>query len=135
MADDAVSASTTSIEDEERERRYLDEVTWNRQEAEFKEQITALEAQHATLKNAWSDIVRTNLLKVDELKKELAEKREARDTKRASLEAERSNSAATHDSLVAGLCAAKVEVAELNERQDRARKKLGEEARTLVGLS
>jgi hypothetical protein len=134
MADDATSASTTSIEDEERERRYLDEVIWNRQEAEYKEQITALEAQHATLKNAWSDIVRTNLLKVDELKQELAAKREARDTKRASLEAERSNSAATHDSLVAGLCAAKVEVAELNERRDRARKKLGEEARTLVGL-
>lgn len=133
MADDATSASTTSIEDEERERRYLEEVTWNRQEAEYKEQITALEAQHATLKNAWSDIVRTNLLKVDELKQELAAKREARDTKRASLEAERSNSAATHDSLVAGLCAAKVEVAELNERRDRARKKLGEEARTLVG--
>jgi hypothetical protein len=133
MADDATSASTTSIEDEERERRYLDEVTWNRKEAEYKEQITALEAQHATLKNAWSDIVRTNLLKVDELKQELAAKREARDTKRASLEAERSNSAATHDSLVSGLCAAKVEVAELNERRDRARKKLGEEARTLVG--
>ena len=46
----------------------------------------------------------------------------------------RSTGAATHDRLVAELCSAKVEVAELNERRDRARKKLGEEARTLVGL-
>ena len=41
----------------------------------YRQQIKALEEQHKTLKNAWSDIVRTNLLKVDELKKELEAKR------------------------------------------------------------
>ena len=36
---------------------------------------------------------------------------------------ESATGAATHDRLVAELCSAKVEVAELNERRDRARKK------------
>ena len=71
---------------------------------------------------------------VDELKKELETKRAKRDSIRDALDAARSTGAATHDRLVAELCSAKVEVAELNERRDRARKKLGEEARTLVGL-
>ena len=102
--------------------------------AAISQQIKALEEQHKTLKNAWSDIVRTNLLKVDELKKELETKRAKRDSIRDALAAARSTGAATHDRLVAELCSAKVEVAELNERRDRARKKLGEEARTLVGL-
>ena len=77
---------------------------------------------------------RLHNLKVDELKKELEAKRAKRDSVRDALAAARSTGAATHDRLVAELCSAKVEVAELNERRDRARKKLGEEARTLVGL-
>ena len=133
MADDATRTSTTSLEDDD-DQRYLDEAAWARREEGYRQQIKALEEQHKTLKNAWSDIVRTNLLKVDELKKELETKRAKRDSIRDALAAARSTGAATHDRLVAELCSAKVEVAELNERRDRARKKLGEEARTLVGL-
>ena len=133
MADDATRTSTTSLEDDD-DQRYLDDAAWARREEGYRQQIRALEEQHKTLKNAWSDIVRTNLLKVDELKKELETKRATRDSVRDALDAARSTGAATHDRLVAELCSAKVEVAELNERRDRARKKLGEEARTLVGL-
>ena len=133
MADDATRTSTTSLEDDD-DQRYLDDAAWARREDGYRQQIKALEEQHKTLKNAWSDIVRTNLLKVDELKKELETKRAKRDSIRDALAAARSTGAATHDRLVAELCSAKVEVAELNERRDRARKKLGEEARTLVGL-
>ena len=133
MADDATRTSTTSLEDDD-DQRYLDDAAWARREEGYRQQIKALEEQHKTLKNAWSDIVRTNLLKVDELKKELEAKRAKRDSIRDALDAARSTGAATHDRLVAELCSAKVEVAELNERRDRARKKLGEEARTLVGL-
>ena len=133
MADDATRTSTTSLEDDD-DQRYLDDAAWARREEGYRQQIKALEEQHKTLKNAWSDIVRTNLLKVDELKKELEAKRAKRDGIRDALAAARSTGAATHDRLVAELCSAKVEVAELNERRDRARKKLGEEARTLVGL-
>ena len=133
MADDATRTSTTSLEDDD-DQRYLDDAAWARREEGYRQQIRALEEQHKTLKNAWSDIVRTNLLKVDELKKELEAKRAKRDSVRDALAAARSTGAATHDRLVAELCSAKVEVAELNERRDRARKKLGEEARTLVGL-
>ena len=133
MADDATRTSTTSLEDDD-DQRYLDDAAWARREEGYRQQIKALEEQHKTLKNAWSDIVRTNLLKVDELKKELETKRAKRDSVRDALAAARSTGAATHDRLVAELCSAKVEVAELNERRDRARKKLGEEARTLVGL-
>ena len=130
MADDATRTSTTSLEDDD-DQRYLDDAAWARREEGYRQQIKALEEQHKTLKNAWSDIVRTNLLKVDELKKELETKRAKRDSVRDALDAARSTGAATHDRLVAELCSAKVEVAELNERRDRARKKLGEEARTL----
>ena len=136
MADDATRTSTTSLEDDD-DQRYLDDAAWNQREEGYRQQIKALEEQHKTLKNAWSDIVRTNLLKVDELKRELEAKRAKRakrDSVRDALAAARSTGAATHDRLVAELCSAKVEVAELNERRDRARKKLGEEARTLVGL-
>ena len=133
MADDATRTSTTSLEDDD-DQRYLDDAAWARREEGYRQQIRALEEQHKTLKNAWSDIVRTNLLKVDELKKELEAKRAKRDGVRDALAAARSTGAATHDRLVAEMCSAKVEVAELNERRDRARKKLGEEARTLVGL-
>ena len=133
MADDATRTSTTSLEDDD-DQRYLDDAAWARREDGYRQQIKALEEQHKTLKNAWSDIVRTNLLKVDELKKELETKRAKRDSVRDAFAAARSTGAATHDRLVAELCSAKVEVAELNERRDRARKKLGEEARTLVGL-
>ena len=136
MADDATRTSTTSLEDDD-DQRYLDDAAWARREEGYRQQIKALEEQHKTLKNAWSDIVRTNLLKVDELKRELEAKRAKRakrDSVRDALAAARSTGAATHDRLVAELCSAKVEVAELNERRDRARKKLGEEARTLVGL-
>ena len=129
----ATRTSTTSLEDDD-DQRYLDDAAWARREEGYRQQIRALEEQHKTLKNAWSDIVRTNLLKVDELKKELETKRAKRDSIRDALDAARSTGAATHDRLVAELCSAKVEVAELNERRDRARKKLGEEARTLVGL-
>ena len=133
MADDATRTSTTSLEDDD-DQRYLDDAAWARREDGYRQQIKALEEQHKTLKNAWSDIVRMNLLRVDELKKELETKRAKRDSVRDALQAARSTGAATHDRLVAELCSAKVEVAELNERRDRARKKLGEEARTLVGL-
>ena len=133
MADDATRTSTTSLEDDD-DQRYLDDAAWARREEGYRQQIKALEEQHKTLKNAWSDIVRTNLLKVDELKRELETRRAKRDSVRDALAAARSTGAATHDRLVAELCSAKVEVAELNERRDRARKKLGEEARTLVGL-
>ena len=104
-----------------------------RAEDGYRQQIKALEEQHKTLKNAWSDIVRTNLLKVDELKKELETKRAKRDSVRDALAAARSTGAATHDRLVAELCSL-VEVAELNERRDRARKNRRGGADVAVGL-
>ena len=111
MADDATRTSTTSLEDDD-DQRYLDDAAWARREEGYRQQIKALEEQHKTLKNAWSDIVRTNLLKVDELKKELETKRAKRDSIRDALAAARSTGAATHDRLVAELCSAKVEVAD-----------------------
>ena len=84
MADDATRTSTTSLEDDD-DQRYLDDAAWARREDGYRQQIKALEEQHKTLKNAWSDIVRTNLLKVDELKKELETKRAKRDSVRDAL--------------------------------------------------
>ena len=75
MADDATRTSTTSLEDDD-DQRYLDDAAWARREDGYRQQIKALEEQHKTLKNAWSDTVRTNLLKVDELKRELETKQD-----------------------------------------------------------
>lgn len=65
-------------------RRYLDDDAWKAKETEYRKQVEGLEAQHATLRDAWSDIVRTNLMAVDELKAELKRKTAARDAAKAA---------------------------------------------------
>mmetsp|Transcript_21658 Transcript_21658/g.66634 ORF Transcript_21658/g.66634 Transcript_21658/m.66634 type:complete len:143 (-) Transcript_21658:211-639(-) len=122
--------SNRSLEDDdEADEAYLDDDAWKAKETEYRKQVEGLEAQHATLRDAWSDIVRTNLMAVDELKAELKRKTAARDAAKAARDDVVTTGDAKHERLVAELAAAKVSVAELSEARDRAQKLLGEEAR------
>ncbi|KAH8052330.1 hypothetical protein JL720_14967 [Aureococcus anophagefferens] len=61
-------SSSLELEEEDKEE-LLDEELWRARKAEYEAQIVGLEEEQATLRDAWSDIVRDNLSTVDDLKR------------------------------------------------------------------
>ncbi|KAH8054753.1 hypothetical protein JL722_8701 [Aureococcus anophagefferens] len=61
-------SSSLELEEEDKEE-LLDEELWRARKAEYEAQIVGLEEEQATLRDAWSDIVRDNLSTVGDLKR------------------------------------------------------------------
>ena len=87
MSADDAAQRTSSVEDEEDKEEYLDEEAWRAKEEDYQSQILALEEEQATLRDAWSDIVRNNLATVDDLRQQLAEQTKRRDDARVQVDA------------------------------------------------
>ena len=117
-------SSSLELEEEDKEE-LLDEELWRAREAEYEAQIVGLEEEQATLRDAWSDIVRDNLSTVDDLKRTLAGRAKLRDEARATRDALVAKLETQQNHLVAELAAAKLRVAELSDARDRAHHDLG----------
>ena len=87
MSADDAAQRTSSVEDEEDKEEYLDEEAWRAKEEDYQSQILALEEEQATLRDAWSDIVRNNLATVDDLRQQLAVQTKRRDDARVQVDA------------------------------------------------
>ena len=117
-------SSSLELEEEDKEE-LLDEELWRARKAEYEAQIVGLEEEQATLRDAWSDIVRDNLSTVDDLKRTLAGRAKLRDEARATRDALVAKLETQQTHLVAELAAAKLRVAELSDARDRAHHDLG----------
>ena len=87
MSADDAAQRTSSVEDEEDKEEYLDEEAWRAKEEDYQSQLLALEEEQATLRDAWSDIVRNNLATVDDLRQQLAVQTKRRDDARVQVDA------------------------------------------------
>ena len=115
---------SASLEEEDKEE-YLDEEAWRAKKDAYEAQIVGLEEEQATLRDAWSDIVRANLDTVDDLKRKLKERERVRNDARAQRDALFRSQESHMNLLVAELAAAKLNVAELSDKRDRAHHDLG----------
>ena len=106
-----------------------EEAAWKEKEKNYQGQILALEEEQATLRDAWSDIVRTNLAAADDLRAQLNEQQTLRDEAQVQADAVLGELESQHNHLVAELAAAKLRVAELSDQRDRAHHRLAELAR------
>jgi len=106
-----------------------EEAAWKDKETNYQGQILALEEEQATLRDAWSDIVRTNLAAADELRTQLKTQTVLRDEAQAQADAVLGELESQRNHLVCELANAKLRVAELSDKRDRAHHSLAELAR------
>ncbi|KAJ1447432.1 hypothetical protein M885DRAFT_542782 [Pelagophyceae sp. CCMP2097] len=97
---------------------------WQEQELGYRSQITALEEEQATLRDAWREIVRGNLATVEDLKKNLAETTRSRDAAQAGIDALVGSQRQRHSDITAALARAKLTVAELSSERDEMQARL-----------
>ncbi|KAJ8607008.1 hypothetical protein CTAYLR_006238 [Chrysophaeum taylorii] len=100
------------------------EAAWVAREEEYRAEIAALEEEQITLRDAWSEIVRTNMATAEDLKLQLIESTNERDAAQAELDELQTEHAESHDALAVELADAKLKVAQLCEERDRLHQQL-----------
>uniref|UniRef100_A0A7S3K0D3 Uncharacterized protein n=1 Tax=Aureoumbra lagunensis TaxID=44058 RepID=A0A7S3K0D3_9STRA len=119
---------TVRIVENDEERFYV-------QEEDYRNQISALEEEQITLREAWSEIVRTNMATVDDLKQQLIEAQYEKEEAQSEYDALLNDHEKVHNNLATELAATKVHVAQLSQERDDMHTKLVSLLRTIPSSS